>query len=257
MKNTNLTFDVETAGEVWAPLIYDIGWVITSNHGKTVKKRRFIIEEIFEEKSLMDSAYYSNKVDVHYKELDHIKIKFLDMLKIFRKDIKDFNVNQVMAYNLNFDIRALVNSYQRILAKGKRSLTYKDDKIDYKKSFKDIVKGDYKFLDIWGLVCETVLLKEEFQEFVLDNGYLTEKGNYKTNAEVTYRFMFDDDYYIEKHTGLEDAIDESMIYHNLNKKEVYKSKTYKKGFCGSPWRVVKNFFKKNWKSAWQIAKRLI
>lgn len=243
MRKNNLVFDVETAGEVWAPLMYDIGWVITSPHGKTLKKRRFIIKEIFETESLMTSAYYADKVEKHYKGLEHITIEFLEMVKILRDDIKNENVGKVMAYNLNFDIRALVNSYMRILSKGKRKLAYKGNKkVDYKESFKLIVEGDYKFLDIWGLVCETVLLKPEFQEFVLENGFVTEKGNYKTNAEVTYRFMFGDEYYIEEHTGLADAIDESMIYHNLDRKEVYKSKTYKNGFCGSPWRKVKNFF---------------
>jgi len=246
MRKNNLTFDVETAGEVYLPLIYDIGWVITSPQGKTLKKRRFIIKEIFECESLMTSAYYADKVKKHYLGLEHITVNFMTMVNQLRQDIKENDVCRVMAYNLNFDIRALVNSYSRILSKGKRKLAYKNKKIDYKKSFKMLVDGDYEFLDIWGLVCETVLLKPEFQDFVLDNGYLTEKGNYKTNAEVTYRFMFEDDYYIEKHTGLDDAIDESMIYHNLNRKEVYKSKTYKTGFCGSPWRVVKNFFNVAW-----------
>jgi hypothetical protein len=242
MKKNNLTFDVETAEKVWAPLIYDIGWIITSPQGKTLKKRRFIIEEIFQDEKLMSSAYYAKKVEVHYKELEHITVGFLEMIKILREDIKENDVCRVMAYNLNFDIRALVNSYIKILAKGKRSLKYKGKKVDYKKSFKMIIEGDYEFLDIWGLVCETVLLQDSFQDFVLDNGFITKKGNYKTSAEITYRFMFQDDYYIEKHTGLDDAIDESMIYHNLNRKDVYKSKTYKTGFCGAPWRVVKNFF---------------
>lgn len=242
MKKNNLVFDVETAGSITKPLIYDIGWIITSLHGKTLKKRRFIIKEIFETKDLMNSAYYSDKVDKHYKGLEHITINFLDMVKILRDDIEENDVCRVMAYNLSFDIRALVNSYMRILTKGKRKLDYKNKKVDYKKSFKSIVDGDYSFLDIWGLVCETVLLKEEFQDFVLDNGYLTEKGNYKTNAEVAYKFMFGDDYYVEEHTGLADAIDESMIYHNLDRKDVYKTKTFKNGFCGSPWRKVKNFF---------------
>jgi hypothetical protein len=67
MKKNNLVFDVETAGKVYLPLIYDIGWVITSPHGKTLKKRRFIVKEIFECKSLMKSAYYADKVDKFYK----------------------------------------------------------------------------------------------------------------------------------------------------------------------------------------------
>jgi len=249
MKKNNLTFDVETAGSVYKPLIYDIGWVITSPQGKTLKKRRFLVEEIFTNKELMDSAYFADKVKKHYLALEHITIPFLEMVKILRNDIEVNNVSKVLAYNLTFDIRALVHSYMRILAKGKRTLKYKaNKKVDYKESFKLIVKGQYEFLDIWGLVCETVLLQESFQEFVLDNGHVTEKGNYKTNAEVTYRFMFGDDYYIEEHTGLADAIDESMIYHNIDRKLVYGTKTYKTGFCGAPWRKVKNFFKVAWLS---------
>ena len=242
MKNNNLVFDVETAGNIALPLIYDIGWIITSPQGKTLKKRRFIIKEIFETKSLMDSAYYSEKVKIHYLGLDHIKVDFMEMLEVLRKDIKENNVARVMAYNLLFDIRALVNSYNRILSQNKKKMIYNEKKLDYKKSFKVIVSGDYEFLDIWGLVCETVLLKEEFQEFVLDNGFVTEKGNYKTSAEIAYRFMFDDKYYVEKHTGLDDAIDESMIFHNIVRKDMYKTLTYKNGFVGSPWQIVKKFF---------------
>lgn len=240
----NLTFDVETAGEIWAPLIYDIGWVVTSPQGKILKKQRFIIKEIFETQSLIESAYYYDKVEKHYKDLKHITVEFMTMLNAFREDFEKFNIGRVLAYNLMFDIRALVNSYNRILATGKKRLAYKGNTtLDYKKSFRIIMKGDYKFLDIWGLVCETVMLKPDYQNFILDNGYVTEKGNYITNAETCYKFMFGNEYYVEEHTGLADALDEQMIYHNIDKKLIYNTQSYKTGFVGSPWQKVKQFFK--------------
>ena len=56
-----MVLDVETAGGLENPLVYDIGYVITDKKGNIYASRSFIIKEIFDNKRLMTSAYYAER----------------------------------------------------------------------------------------------------------------------------------------------------------------------------------------------------
>ena len=64
-----MVVDVETTnnqiGVKNAPndgLVYDLGFTVTDKKGHIYAKRSFAIKEIFNDKSLMDTAYYKNKL---------------------------------------------------------------------------------------------------------------------------------------------------------------------------------------------------
>src|SRR5690606_19497007 len=64
-----IILDVETAGGLDNPLVYDIGYAITDKHGNIYETRSFIISEIFYNKSLMASAYYSEKIPKYEEDI--------------------------------------------------------------------------------------------------------------------------------------------------------------------------------------------
>ena len=68
-KNYIMVMDVETAGGLGNPLVYDLGFAICDKQGKIYAKRSFVIKEIFEQKELMQSAYYAIKIPRYDKAL--------------------------------------------------------------------------------------------------------------------------------------------------------------------------------------------
>ena len=53
---------------------------------------------------------------------------------------------------------------------------------------------------------------EEYAEFCYKNDYLTSRGVRRYTAEILYRFITNDNNFIESHTGLEDVMIEKEIF---------------------------------------------
>lgn len=71
----------------------------------------------------------------------------------------------------------------------------------------------YPLFDLWGLSCKYILNNDEYKQQCLNNNWKSQSGKYyKTSAETTYRFITNDDEFIESHTAVEDAIIESEIF---------------------------------------------
>ena len=51
------------------PLIYDIGWVIVDRRGNIYKKANYLVNEIFFDEQLYQTAYYYDKKTLYYEEL--------------------------------------------------------------------------------------------------------------------------------------------------------------------------------------------
>ena len=61
------------------------------------------------------------------------------------------------------------------------------------------------FYDIIPAILHTKLLTKKYVNFCNDNGYVTEKGNIQTKAEIVYRYLKNDKTFEEEHTGLSDC----------------------------------------------------
>lgn len=78
-------------------------------------------------------------------------------------------------------------------------------------------------LCIWCLACENLYTQVSFRKMAINNGWITKAGNFKTSAEIGYRFLTGDVDFIEEHTGLEDVLIEIKIMAyalRQNKKEL-------------------------------------
>ena len=227
MKNI-LVLDTETTPNFYSPFIYDFGYKIVSPDGKELVKRNWLIVEIFDSKTLMEKAYYSNKVKDYQAKVENgeiEKITFKKAIKQFVADSKKFKVEIISAYNLAFDMKAL-NATLKITY-------YEAYETQWLEKF--LHQKNKKLLCIWNLSCETLLDTDEFREFATKNELVSDKGNYLSSAEVAYQYITNDLNFVESHTALADVeIEIDILIHILKN---YKGNiTY--GLHYGSWRKI-------------------
>lgn len=178
---------------------YDIGWAVVDKRGNVYEQRSFIVADIFlGEKSLMQSAYYSNKIPQYEDDLISGKRKLAPWKLIcwqFRQDIEKYEVNKVFAHNMRFDYGTL-NTTQRWLS-----------------------KSQFRYFFPYGLeICDTLMMARDvlgtmptYIKFCEENNFVTKGGKPQFSAEVCYRYIINDPTYIEEHTALEDVMIEKEI----------------------------------------------
>ena len=183
-----IVLDTETAsltGEV-----YDIGWVVCRKDGVPLEKRTYLIEEVLYNPKLMMGAYYASKLFSHYMPLivahDIAVKKWQVVADKFRKDMLNYDVKVVSAYNLPFDMRAI---QQMVSTYGNRKLLA--HKVD--------------LLCLWNACCELRLNSWGYKAFCSMHGGISDAGNFRTSAEWAYRYLTQDAGFIESHTALHDA----------------------------------------------------
>lgn len=207
MKNI-LVLDTETAGELTNPLIYDFGYKIITPKGEVLISKNYVVAEIFDSQSLMTKAYYGSKVGGYRERIEKGEIEkkgFKAIIKEFVNDAKRNRVEIVSAYNLAFDVRALnetlrVCHYDAFVDKWLEKFLYQKNK---------------KLLCIWNLACETILNTDEYREFATENDLISPKGNYRTSAEASFRYIKNLPDFVESHTALADVEIEIEILLNI------------------------------------------
>lgn len=218
-----MVVDVETAGGLDNPLVYDIGYAITDKQGNIYETRSFIIKEIFYNKPLMTSAYYSEKIPKYLKDISEgtrTVVSFLEMRNDFIALAEKYNIKTLSAYNLMFDIRALTNTIRNITKEPKAKFL--------PRTLKNV-----KMMCIWCLACEVLYTQKTFTKVAIRNGWVSKAGNLRTTAEVGYRYLTGNIDFKEEHTGLEDVLIEIKIM-------AYALRQNKKRIGGvfeNPWRI--------------------
>ena len=188
-------------------LVYDVGWAIVDKYGKPYKTRSYVVEEIFYDSVLMDSAYYKEKIPQYLEDIEQgkrIVAPFNKIRMILLSDRKKWNCKAVFAHNAYFDYNAL-NVTARYLTGSKVRYFF-----------------PYK-VDIWDTLRmsrNTIGKTEKYSKYCVENGYLT---NHKTpqnrlTAEILYRYIKNDPHFVESHTGLEDVEIEKDIFAYCMKK---------------------------------------
>ena len=195
-----MVLDVETTNnhmEKGAPndgLVYDLGFTITDKKGNIHAKRSFAIQEIFDWKELMATAYYKEKLPKYYEKIakgEMEKISIWEARKRVYKAIEYFNIKEVWAYNASFDYTTLNNTVRYLSGSSCRwFLPY-----------------GIEVCDIWNVACQVLGRQKTFQWENIRNA----KNNLITSAERMFAYMTQDEDFEESHTGLEDAIIETKI----------------------------------------------
>lgn len=182
-------------------LVYDVGWVIINRKGKVIIRRSYVVAEIFLDKTLMESAYYKEKIPQYWEEIkagSRILAPFRKIRWQLLSDKKKWNCKAVFAHNAFFDYNAL-NITLRYLTGSK---------------YRYFFPYRYEIWDTLKMSREAIGKTEKYSKYCINNGYLT---NHKTpqnrlTAEILYRYIKNNPNFIESHTGLEDTLIEKDIF---------------------------------------------
>lgn len=218
-----LVLDVETANTTDDPFVYDIGGAVCDKYGNIYEEFSFIVPDIFDnEKALMETAYYSEKLPTYYKGLEQglfIRKSFYDIRQHINNVIGRHNIFEICAYNAHFDTLA-INKTQRWLTKSK---------------YRYFLPYGLQVDCIWHMACQVICTQKAYYNFCHKYGYIKEKsGRIMTDAETVYRYMlFDQPNFSESHTGLDDVrIEVAILAHCFRQK-----KKMDKSINGLCWKI--------------------
>lgn len=199
-KKYRLVFDVETAnssckkGEKNDGLVYDLGFMVIDNKGRSYFEKSLVITDIFDDmQDIMKSAYYNKKLPQYYKQLEEGKrerVSIFQAKKIIRIVMEYFNITEVYAYNAIFDLTTLNNTIRYV---SKSLIRY-------------FFPYGTKVCDIWHIACQILGTQKTFQWENIRN----ENNNLITSAERMFGYMLQEKF-VEEHTGLEDTKIEAQI----------------------------------------------
>lgn len=189
-----MIFDTETTS-IDRPFCYDIGYIILDvDSDEVICSRHFIIEQVWHNLPLFNSAYYADKRP-EYVSLMRARraqlVKWGAATQQMVRDIKAFDITDAYAYNSKFDDNVFA---------------YNCDWFKTLNPFDNIA-----IHDIWGYASEYITGTEDYRAFCEEHELFTQTGNYSGSAENVYRFIMTDPEFVEKHMGLYDSQIEARI----------------------------------------------
>lgn len=210
---------------------YNIGYVIADRDGKIYKHHSFAVPECLYE-NLQNALITGQAIDMTKHNIQEIltdtgnpkrkrKYKLIsanEFYHFFSKELKKHKVKRLFAYNVSFDKSAL----KRLFGE---------------KRFNSL---NLEYCDIISGILTTKLLTKKYINFCLENGFITEKGNIMTKAEIVYKYLTNCLDFIEEHTGLSDVLIEYDILLTVFK--AHKKVDFAP--CQA-WRILKKFCKEN------------
>lgn len=194
-----IVLDTETTNDIECPLTYDIGFAVIDKFGTVYEKHSFVVADIFLDKELMASAYFFEKIPMYWEQIkngERTLTSFFNIRKILAKVMAEYNIDTVIAHNARFDYISTATT-QRYLTKSK---------------YRYFFPYGTKVWDTLKMARETFKDDEKYCEFCTENNYKTSNNSNRYTAEILYRFLTDDNSFIESHTGLEDVLIEKEIF---------------------------------------------
>lgn len=174
-------------------LVYDVGYQVVDKKGNVYVARSFVVDEIFNhEQDRMASAYYAWKLPLYYQAIEDGQTtvaSIWDIRKQLREDMESFNCTTICAHNALFDFQALKTTMQY--------LTHGEIKTFY--------PYDVELWDSLKMAKDTICKNKTYT-------YMTKSGKQKSaTAENLYRYITQDEFFEEAHTGLKDVEIETVI----------------------------------------------
>ena len=189
-----IVLDTETTS-IDKPFCYDCSWVIMEKEtGKIIDFKANVIEQVWHNLPLFESAYYKEKREKYIKMMRRHEVimnKWGYVMKELKRDIKKYEIEEIYAYNSDFDDKVIAFN------------------CDWYKCNNPL--ETVAVYDIWGYASEFITCLSEYQEFCETHERFTDSGNYKGSAEVVYQFLTEQPEFIEEHMGLFDSEIEAHI----------------------------------------------
>ena len=182
-------------------LTYDIGVAVCDKRGKVYLTKSYIVKEIFfGMQDLMKSAYYANKIPQYLKDIEEGKREVKSWYEI-RKEIMEiceqFEIDTIVSHNARFDNNTLkVTQRYNTCSKYRFYLPF-----------------NFKYYDTLKMARDTICKQKRYIKFCEENGYMTKHKTPqpRATAEILYRYITNNNEFVESHTGLEDCLIEAKI----------------------------------------------
>lgn len=175
-----------------------VNWGITigDSKGNVLFERDFIIEDIYNLplKNIINSFYIAKLQKIENDDTTVMLSNFAEYyngLKLIWTNHSAFYDLEFWSYNANFDYDCFIKNASYFMNENFR---------DYE--FEEWLNKNWHCIQ--NLACNTIL-NDDFKLFVLENMLMTDKGNYSTTAEDTYRFITNNPEFEEDHTGMSDS----------------------------------------------------
>ena len=195
-----IMFDTETANDIECPLCYDFGFsVLDTDSGKVLEKHSYVVADIFCDKELMATAFFSDKIPMYWEDIKTGKRmlrRWKTIRAIVREIMAQYDIDTIIAHNARFDYSSTATT-QRYLTCSK---------------WRYFFPYGTKFVCTLKMSREVFGKDEDYVAFCKDNGFVTKNNRPKLTAEIIYRYLIGDIDFIESHTGLEDVEIETEIY---------------------------------------------
>lgn len=194
-----LFIDTETTNTLDDPFVYDVGLSVIDENENILAERSFAVADIFLDDSLMETAFFKEKIPAYWEEIKAGKRelrRFFTVKKVIAELCETYSIKYTVAHNALFDNRSL-NTTQRLLTSSKYRyfLPYGVEWLDTLKMARQVFKTD-----------------DEYGKFCFENEYVTSKNGRRYTAEILWRYLSDNNGFAEAHTGLEDVHIEQKIF---------------------------------------------
>lgn len=179
-------------------LFYDLGFVVVNgDNGSIIESYSFMNTDVYDDVDLMESAYYAwkrKKYDAG-RGTEWTEATTLEIWITFKEVCRRYDVREVWAYNARYDIKCTNNTIRTMSREFARFF------LPYGVTWRDV----------WDYAGSTLCNTRKYVKWALTRDYRTDSGNPRTRAETVFRYLTNDDTFIEEHTALADARIESMI----------------------------------------------
>lgn len=237
------------------PLIYDIAWRTVDRKGEVNTEKHYIVNEIFFNQTLFNTAYYKEKRPIYLQMIKDNLITCKNWNEIATELIQDLHFADFCgAYNSMFDFKKAINFtddyiqhlYSNYIDMWFEKQNYSMERIlsghnpantNFDKDYFNYRDRNYPLIDLWGLSCVYLLNNKRFKKFCYANKYSTQSGKFfSTTAETTYRYITNNTTFNESHTALEDVKIEVEILTKILQRVSLKK--MEKGIIYFPFRVL-------------------
>lgn len=196
--------------------IWDIAWVVTDSKG--------VVYETAEYSPIEFRQFWAQMVEKKDETCAKINravkrnvIAWQDIINALDDTIARYKIDKIWAYNAAFD-SARIADMNRVAE----------------------IETAYEFGDIWNLAVTTQTLNVRYFQFCTEHGYISDKGNLKTSAEIMSRYLNLDPTFIEAHTALADCRIEAEIFRICRDTKTKTKDDSINGFC---WKTPQEKFK--------------
>lgn len=205
-----LVFDGETCNtpkidgqlDVKNGQVYDLGGAVIDEFGNEKERFSVVNEDVFfRMPEQMKEAYYAEKIPQYLEDMRMGNHKIVDtwgMYKVVKELCDKYNVQAIVAHNARFDIQTL-NATMRYQTKSRKRY---------------FIPYGIKVIDSLALAKRVFGADPKYIAFCKENGYMTNHKNPRPRftAEVLWRYISNNNDFIESHTGLKDVEIEKEIF---------------------------------------------